>query len=92
MRNLNDVAVQFRMLRQTAGKTQLEVAKLVGMRPEALSRFESGRATDFSLVKLLRLMNVLEKELKFVNMAQRPTLEDILEERLRNANVGPESR
>jgi len=80
------------MLRQTAGKTQSELARLVGMRPEALSRFECGLATDFSLVKLLRLMNVLEKELKFVNIAQRPTLEDVLEERLRNANVGPQSR
>jgi transcriptional regulator with XRE-family HTH domain len=92
MRNLHDVAVQFRMLRQTAGKTQMEVARIVEMRPEALSRFECGHATDFSLVKLLRLMNVLEKELKFVNIAQRPTLEDVLEERLRNANVGPQSR
>jgi len=92
MRNLDDVAVQFRLLRQTAGKTQLEVAKLVGMRPEALSRFECGRATDFSLVKLLRLINVLEKELKFVKVAQRPTLEDVLAERLINANVGAKSR
>lgn len=89
---LPDVGKRIRELRIAAGKTQLEIASSVGMRPEALSKLECGRRTDFSLTKLLRLLTALQVEMDFVNRAGRPTLEDLLEERLRNANVGPNSR
>ncbi|MFZ4539323.1 helix-turn-helix domain-containing protein [Propionivibrio sp.] len=89
---LPDVGHRFRQLREKAGKTQSEVAGAVGMRQEAISRFESGRGADFSLTKLLRLLQVLGMELDFVSATRRPTLSSILEERRHNANVGPDSR
>ena len=89
---LPDVGHRFRLLRERAGKTQSEVADAVGMRQEALSRFESGRGADFSLTKLLRLLQALGVELDFVSAMRRPTLSSILEERRHNANVGPDSR
>ena len=48
------------------------------MRQEALSRFESGRATDFSLSKLMRLLQVLGHELEFKPIVRRPSLKDLL--------------
>ena len=92
MDTLPDVGDRFRQLRKKAGKTQSEVARAVGMRQEALSRFESGRGTDFSLTKLLRLLQALDIELDFIGTTRRPTLATVLEERRQNANVGPESR
>ena len=92
MDTLSDVGKRFRELRKTAGKTQAEVAGAVGMRQEALSRFESGRCAEFSLTKLLRLLQALDAELDFVQASRRPTLAAILHERLQNANIGPDSR
>lgn len=92
METLPDVGNRFRQLRKKVGKTQSEVASAVGMRQEALSRFESGRGVDFSLTKLLRLLQVLDVELDFVSATRRPTLSSVLEERRHNANVGPDSR
>jgi len=92
METLPDVGRRVRLLREKAGKTQSEIAGAVGMRQEALSRFESGRGADFSLTKLLRLLQVLGVELEFVSATRRPTLLSILEERRHNANVGPDSR
>ncbi len=92
LRTLPDAGAQFRALRKKAGKTQLEVAGAVGMRQEALSRFESGRAADFSLDKLLRLLQVLDMELDFKATTRRPTLDTVLQERRSNLNAGPQAR
>ena len=92
METLPEIGQRFRELREAAGKTQSQIASAVGMRQEALSRFECGRGTDFSVIKLLRILTVLNAELSFVSVTRRPNLEQVLEERLRNANVGPNSR
>ena len=92
METLPDVGLHFRALRKQAGKSQMEVAMAVGMRQEALSRFESGHAADFSLSKLLRLLQVLERDLEFVPSTRRPTLTAVLAERRNNSNLGPTSR
>jgi transcriptional regulator with XRE-family HTH domain len=89
---LPDLGQHFRSLRKQARKTQSDVASAVGMRQEALSRFESGRATDFSLAKFLRLLQALDLELEVKPVTGRPTLNDILEERRSGANTGPASR
>ena len=86
---LPDVGQHFRTLRKQLGKTQEEVATAVGMRQEALSRFESGKGADFSLSKLLRLLQVLEMNLEFTPSTRRPTLTSVLAERRNNSNVGP---
>jgi HTH-type transcriptional regulator / antitoxin HipB len=90
--NLPAVGRQFRALRKAAGKTQVEVASAVGMRQEALSRFESGAGSDFSAVKLLRLLRVLGHEVQFVPVVRRPTLGQVLGEVKKGANTGPNAR
>lgn len=80
------------MLRKAAGKTQNDVASAVGMRQEALSRFESGAANDFSLAKLLRLLQVLDAELDFKSVVRRPTLGEVLREVKQGRNSGPDAR
>ena len=92
MATLPDVGQRFRSLRKQVGKTQQEVAIAVGMRQEALSRFESGKGADFSLAKLLRLLQVLEMNLEFVPATRRPTLDTVLAERRNDGNVGPAAR
>jgi transcriptional regulator with XRE-family HTH domain len=89
---LPDVGRRFQQLRKAAGKTQTEVAQAVGIRQEALSRFESGRGNDFSLAKLLRLLEVLELRMDFAPVTRRPSLVDVLKEVRKGANTGPHSR
>ena len=92
MKTLMDVGEEFQELRKQAGQTQTEVAALAGMQQEALSRFERGRGNDFSLGRLLQLAQALGYELKFVPLQKRPTLTDVLQERLQSSNTGPQSR
>lgn len=89
---LPDVGRRFQALRKAAGKTQTEVASAVGMRQEALSRFESGAGNDFSLAKLLRLLEVLELELDVKPATRRPSLNDVLNEVRQGHNTGPQAR
>lgn len=90
--NLPAVGRQFRALRKAAGKTQVEVASAVGMRQEALSRFESGAGNDFSVAKLLRLLRVLGHEVQFTPLVRRPTLDEVLSEVKSGTNTGPSAR
>ncbi len=89
---LPDVGRRFRALRKAAGKTQTEVAAAAGMRQEALSRFESGSATDLSLSKLLRLLQVLEFQLDFTPTTRRPSLSSVLLEVREGRNTGPNAQ
>ncbi len=92
MKTLLDIGLEFQALRKAARLTQAEVAARVGMAQEAVSRFERGRGNDFSAAKLLRLLHAVGYDTKFEPVRQRPTLTDVLQERKRSANVGPDSR
>jgi len=81
MKTLADLGVEFKALRKQAGLTQQETARRVGTRQEALSRFERGRGSDFSVAKLLRLTQTLGCDLYFAAADRRPTLDDVLAER-----------
>jgi HTH-type transcriptional regulator/antitoxin HipB len=89
---LRDAGTRLRQLRKQAGLTQVELASQVGMRQEALSRFESGRSADFSVGRLLKLLHALGFGLDFVPLNRRPTLNDTLRERREGLNVGPHAR
>lgn len=89
---LPEVGQRFQALRKAAGKTQTEVATAVGMRQEALSRFESGRGADFSLSKPLRLLQVLERQLDFKPVMRRPALDEVLLEVREGRNTGPNAQ
>jgi HTH-type transcriptional regulator/antitoxin HipB len=92
LRTLPEVGQRFQVLRKAAGKTQTDVATAAGMRQEALSRFESGSAADFSLAKLLRLLQVLELQLDFKPVVRRPTLDEVLHEVREGRNTGPDAQ
>ncbi|KDC17339.1 DNA-binding helix-turn-helix protein [Bordetella bronchiseptica F-1] len=79
MKTLPDVGARFRTLRKQA--TQRELAAATGMRQEAISRFETGSASDFSLNKLLTLLQALDLEFEFKPAVRRPDLDDLLAER-----------
>ena len=89
---LPDVGRRFQSPRKAAGKTQTEVASAVGMRQESLSRFESGRSNDFSLNKLLRLLQKLGLQLDVTSAVGRPTLAEVLREVRDGRNTGPNAR
>jgi len=92
MPTLPDLGKRFQTLRKAAGKTQIEIAQITGMRQEALSRFERGRGNDFSLGKMLRLLHALDMEMMFQPVTARPTLDSVLDERRTSANIGPDAR
>jgi transcriptional regulator with XRE-family HTH domain len=92
METLPEVGERVRALRKAAGLTQVKLAELVGIRQEALSRFESDRSVDFSLAKLLRLLQAVGADMDFQPATRRPTLTAILQERRDGTNVGPASR
>ncbi|NIM40287.1 MAG: helix-turn-helix domain-containing protein [Hydrogenophaga sp.] len=92
LQTLPDVGRRFQVMRKAAGKTQTELANAVGMRQEALSRFESGSAADFSLAKLLRLLQALELQLEFKPVVRRPTLDEVLHEVREGRNTGPDAQ
>lgn len=81
MRTLPDVGTRLKAMRKKTHKTQGQLAAVTGMRQEAISRFETGSAADFSLSKLLKLLEALDLELDFKPAVRRPTLEDLLTER-----------
>lgn len=89
---LRDAGQRLRELRKATGLTQTELANQVGMRQEALSRFESGHGRDFSASRLLKLLHALGFGLDFVPLNRRPTLNDTLRERREGRNVGPHAR
>ena len=92
MKNLIDLGVELKQLRRQSKMTQVQVSAALGMRQEALSRVESGHANDFSVNKLLRLVQALGYEVQFAPQRARPTLNDVLAETRASANTGPTSR
>jgi HTH-type transcriptional regulator/antitoxin HipB len=92
MKSIADLGMEFQDLRNKAGMTQEQLASAAGMRQEAVSRFERGRGSDFSLLKLLRMAQVLGHDLQFTAAHNRPTLEDVLAETKASANTGPSAR
>jgi HTH-type transcriptional regulator / antitoxin HipB len=82
MKTLPELGSEYQRLRKAARLTQEETAARTGMVQETLSRFERGRANDFSVSKLLRLAAALGYDVVLTPAKpRRPTLEDVLAER-----------
>lgn len=92
MKTIVDLGAEFQQLRRLSKRTQGQVAAATGLRQEALSRFERGRGNDFSVAKLLRLVQSLGYEVQLVPARSRPTLDDVLAEARTSANTGATSR
>lgn len=84
---------QLQARRKALKKTQAEIGAETGLRQEVLSRLERGRLADFSVSKLLRLVQALDLEITLTPSGIRqPTLETLLAERQTGANTGPDAR
>jgi len=92
MKTTHDLGEELNRARKKQRLTQEQVAAMTGLRQEALSRFERGRASDFSLAKLLRVAHALGYDLQLTPLNKRPTLTDVLEEIRVSANTGPNAR
>jgi transcriptional regulator with XRE-family HTH domain len=92
MKTIVDVGAEYQALRKKSGKTQREIANLIGTHQELISRFERGRGCDFSLGRLLQLVHAVGYDVQFIPLEGRPTLVDVLEERLQSKNTGSDSR
>jgi transcriptional regulator with XRE-family HTH domain len=92
MKTIADLGGELQQLRGTAGMSQEAMASAVGMRQEAVSRFERGRGNDFSVAKLLRMLHALGYDVSFVRAGGRPTLEDVRREVEASENTGPNAR
>jgi transcriptional regulator with XRE-family HTH domain len=92
MKTLADLGAEFQTLRRTARMTQQQLAAAAGMHQENVSRFERARGNDFSVAKLLRMLQVMGYDLQFTPSRNRPTLKDVLVETRNSANTGPMSR
>lgn len=86
MTNLPDVGRELAKLRKSRGMTQRELATACGMGQSTLARFETGGVPEFGARKLMRLLEVLGFGLSYVPLNKNFTLDDALEQRLRNSN------
>ena len=60
---------------------QAAIAKLAGLTPESLSRFERGRSPELGARKLLAVLAVLGMELDVVVIGQSGSLDELRRER-----------
>lgn len=85
MNSLPDLGLELARLRKARGMTQKELAAMGGMGQSTLARFETGGVAEFGSRKLLRLLEVLGHEMRFVPMSRSFTLDDALAQRQRVA-------
>ncbi len=83
MNSLSDLGRMVARLRKERGMTQKELATLSGMGQSTLGRFETGGVAEFGSRKLLRLLEVLGYEMRYVPMNRGFTLDDALAQRQR---------
>ncbi len=85
MKNLPQIGLEIARLRKARGLSQQQLASLCGMGQSTLARFETGKVAEFGARKLLRLLEVMEREIDFVSVQRGFTLDDALAERQRTS-------
>lgn len=81
MQTLPELGEAVAQRRKALGLTQVDVALRAGLTPEALSRFERGRASEFGSRKLLAVLAALGMELQFVQAGFSGSLDELRRER-----------
>jgi len=92
MNSLPDLGRALARLRKERGLTQKELAAACGMGQSTLARFETGGVAEFGSRKLLRLLEVLGHEMRYVPMNRSFTLDDALAERQREFAAGSDAQ
>ncbi len=81
MQTLQELGQAVAERRRGLGMRQQTVAKLAGITPESLSRFERGRVAEFGSRKLLAVLALLNMELSIIPFEQSGNLDDLRRER-----------
>lgn len=79
--DLVEVGEQVRSARKKRGLSQAEVVKLSGVSRARLDALENGRAADIGFKNVVRILTAVGLDLRIGSAnAQRPTLDDLIEE------------
>lgn len=82
--DISDLATTIQRARKAKGLTQEGLAKRAGISRPLLANLETGRLGELGVTKLLRILHVLDLDLRLTELNRsRPTLDD-----LRAANEG----
>jgi len=81
METLGEIGAAVALERRARGLKQSELAALVGLSPETLSRFEHGRLPEFGTRKLLALLGAMGIELRLVPRERTGSLDELRRER-----------
>lgn len=77
---LFEIGKYIRAERKRRKMTQAEVASLLGMSRTTVSQIENGIVQDIGVRKLIRILDVLELELRIRPAGLPPTLDELREE------------
>lgn len=81
MIDFNDLPKLIAHHRKALELTQVQLAAKASVSRDLIASFESGRITDLSTKRLLRILHALDLDLRVTTFNKgRPTLEDILAE------------
>ena len=81
MLDLVEVGQQIRSARKSLSWTQAEFVKRSGVSRARIDALENGRAAEFGIKHLTRLLNALGLDLRITTLNNsRPTLDDLREE------------
>lgn len=76
--DMTDLATTVKRARKAKGLTQEDLAKRAGISRPLLANLETGRLGELGVVKLLRILHVLELDLRLTELnLSRPTLDDL---------------
>jgi transcriptional regulator with XRE-family HTH domain len=89
MLDLIEVGQQIRTARKSLAWTQAELVKRSGVSRARIDALENGRAPEFGVKHLSRLLNALGLDLRITTLNNgRPTLDDLREEAANAPRMG----
>lgn len=77
---LFDIGEQIRRERRRRGLSQASLASLLGMSRTTIGQIENGTVREIGIRKLMRLLEVLDLELRVRPAGTPPTLDELSEE------------
>jgi len=74
------IGQHIRQARKSRKKTQVDLAKALGMSRTTIGQIENGTVPDVGVRKLIRILEFLELELRVRPAGSPPTLEELRQE------------
>jgi len=76
--DLESIGAQIKEERKSRGWTRDQLAEMANVSSARIESLENRRASDFGIIRLLRLLHVLGLDLRVTNLNKsRPTLDDL---------------